>query len=69
MNGMKEDPEQARKLPGWVRALAIVTGIISIVAAFIVLIYPAIGVAWLIVILAIGLLFNGIFRLAAGIPG
>lgn len=61
--------EGAVELPGWMRALAIIVGIISIVAAIIILIYPAIAVATLITLLAIGLLLMGIERLAIGISG
>jgi|GEM_PF-6809498 len=61
--------ERDVKLPGWMRALAIIVGIISIVAAIIVLLYPAIAVATLMMLLAIGLLLIGIERLAIGISG
>ena len=57
------------RVPGWMRALAIIVGIISIIAAIIVLVYPAIAVATLILLLAIGLLLLGIERLAIGISG
>ncbi|MCX9011581.1 MAG: DUF308 domain-containing protein [Candidatus Methanoperedens sp.] len=61
--------EGAAQMPGWMRALAIIVGIISIIAAIIVLLYPAIAVATLITLLAIGLLLIGIERLAIGISG
>ncbi len=57
------------EIPGWMRTLAIIVGIVSIVAAIIVLIYPAIAIATLIALLAVGLLLMGIERLAIGISG
>ncbi|MGA7923484.1 MAG: DUF308 domain-containing protein [Thermoplasmata archaeon] len=57
------------RLQGWVRALAIVVGVISIVAGLIVLIFPAIALLTLVLVLGIGLIFIGVERLAAGITG
>jgi uncharacterized membrane protein HdeD (DUF308 family) len=60
---------QQTTLPMWARALAIVVGLVSIAAAFIVLLFPGIAVLTLVLILGIALMFMGIDRLAAGISG
>ena len=61
--------EGAVRVPGWMRALSAIVGIISIIAAILVLVYPAIAVATLVMLLAIGLLLIGIERLVIGISG
>ncbi len=57
------------EIPGWMRTLAIIVGVASIVASIIVIIYPAIAIAILVMLLAFGLLLIGIERLANGISG
>lgn len=52
------------KQPGWLRALEIVTGLLSIVAGAVVLGFPGLGVATLVILLSIGLLFMGIRSIA-----
>ncbi len=61
--------EGAVRVPGWMRALSVIVGIIAIIAAIIVLIYPAIAIATLVTLLAIGLLLIGIERLIIGLSG
>ncbi len=61
--------EEAVQIPGWLRALSITVGIIAIVDAIIVLVYPAIGLATLIMLMAIGLLLIGIERIILGLSG
>jgi uncharacterized membrane protein HdeD (DUF308 family) len=56
-------------LPTWARALAIVVGVISIGAAFIVVLFPGIAILTLVILLGVALLFIGIDRLIAGITG
>jgi len=56
-------------LPMWARMFAIVVGLISIAAAFIVLLFPGIAVLTLVIFLGIGLMVMGFDRLAAGISG
>ena len=51
-------------LPGWLRALGIVVGVLAIILWVIVLIYPAFGAALLIAFLAVGLIFHGIDRIS-----
>ena len=57
------------KLPDWARALAIIVGISSIIAGFLVLIFPGLGVLTVVYFLAVALIFIGVERLAAGITG
>ncbi len=57
------------KLPTWYRVLAIVVGVMSIVLALIVLVFPVLAVWLLIYILAFALLMIGMDRLVAGITG
>jgi uncharacterized membrane protein HdeD (DUF308 family) len=56
-------------LPGWARALAIVVGIVSLILAVVVLVFPGLALLTLIFLLAIAFLFIGIDRLIAGITG
>lgn len=56
-------------LPSWARALAIMVGILSIIAGFLVLIFPGLGVLVVVYFLAVALIFIGVERLAAGISG
>ncbi|HEY9206527.1 MAG TPA: DUF308 domain-containing protein [Candidatus Methanoperedens sp.] len=63
-----EEPEAVR-LPGWMRWLAIISGIISIIAAIVVIVNPLIALRTLVILFAIALLFIGIERLIAGISG
>jgi uncharacterized membrane protein HdeD (DUF308 family) len=50
----------ALKQPGWLRGLEIVTGLLAILFGVIVLAFPGLGVATLVVVLSIGLIFAGI---------
>jgi len=52
------------KQPNWLRALEIVTGLLSIVAGAIVLGFPGLGVATLVILLSIGLIFMGVRSIA-----
>jgi uncharacterized membrane protein len=61
-------PSGAR-LPTWYRGFAAVIGLISIALAFVVLIFPALGLLTLVFLLAFALLIIGIDRLVAGITG
>jgi uncharacterized membrane protein HdeD (DUF308 family) len=56
-------------LPGWARALAIVVGIVSLILAVVVLVFPGLAILTLVFLLAIAFLFIGIDRLIAGITG
>jgi uncharacterized membrane protein HdeD (DUF308 family) len=58
-----------RKLPGWARALAVVVGLVTLVAGFLVLIFPALGVLFVVYILAFALILLGVERLGMGITG
>lgn len=57
------------KLPGWARALAIVVGLVSIVAGLMVLVFPGLGLLVVVYFLAFAFLLLGIERLAMGITG
>jgi uncharacterized membrane protein HdeD (DUF308 family) len=48
------------KQPGWLRGLEIGAGLLSLVLAISVFVFPALGVASLIVLLAVGLIFAGV---------
>jgi Short repeat of unknown function (DUF308) len=61
--------EHHAKLPMWARMFAIFVGIVSIAAAFIVLLFPGIALLTLVILLGIALLFIGLDRLIAGITG
>ena len=60
------------KQPSWLRALEIVTGVLAVILCVIVLAYPGLGVASLVVVLAVALIFVGIRSLIVashkGIP-
>ena len=56
-------------LPTWARALAIVVGLVAIVAGIIVLVFPGVAILTLVFLLGIALLFIGIDRLMSGITG
>jgi len=56
-------------LPNWARTLAIVVGLLSVVAGFLVLIFPGLGVLAVVYILAFALIMLGVERLAMGISG
>lgn len=45
--------------PGWLRALEVVTGLLSMVLGVLVLVFPDWGVSTLVVLLSIGLIFAG----------
>jgi len=60
---------ESRKLPGWARALAVVVGLVTLVAGFLVLIFPALGVLFVVYILAFALILLGVERLGMGITG
>ena len=57
------------RLPTWYRGLAIVVGLVSIVLAFVVLAYPGLALATLVLLLAFALLVIGMDRLIAGVTG
>lgn len=52
------------KQPGWLRALEILTGILTIVFGVVVLVYPGWAIETLILMLSIGLFFAGIRAIA-----
>ena len=58
-----------RKLPSWARALAVVVGLVTLVAGFLVLVFPALGVLFVVYILAFALILLGVERLGMGITG
>lgn len=66
---MREEMEEDVQLPGWMRALAIIVGIITIIAAVIAIINPLIALRTLVILFSVSLLFIGIDRLATGISG
>jgi len=67
--GELEMEVESRKLPGWARALAVVVGLVTLVAGFLVLVFPALGVLFVVYILAFALILLGVERLGMGITG
>jgi uncharacterized membrane protein HdeD (DUF308 family) len=61
--------ERTVKLQGWVRALSIVIGLISLGAGLMVLAFPGIGVIFLVSLLSVALVFMGIERIVIGASG
>jgi uncharacterized membrane protein HdeD (DUF308 family) len=47
------------KQPGWLRGFEVVTGLLSLVFGFLVLVFPDWGVSTLVVLLSFGLIFAG----------
>jgi uncharacterized membrane protein HdeD (DUF308 family) len=56
-------------LPDWARALAVIVGLLSLAAGFLVLIFPGLGVIAVVYILAFALIMLGVERLAIGVSG
>ena len=56
-------------VPGWLRILRLIGGLLSIFFAFVVFAEPMIGFTVLIILLSVSLLVNGFVRLALGISG
>jgi uncharacterized membrane protein HdeD (DUF308 family) len=54
-------------IPGWARALAIIGGILSIMAGFLILVFPGLGVLLVAYFLAFALIMLGTERLVVGI--
>ena len=57
------------KLPDWARALAVVVGMLSLIAGFFVLVFPGLGVLAVVYLLAFAMMMLGVDRLATGITG
>ncbi|MFX1564090.1 MAG: DUF308 domain-containing protein [Promethearchaeota archaeon] len=55
------------EIPTWLRATDVILGIISIIAAILVLIFQTLAIQTLIIIIAIGLFLLGLARLLRGI--
>ena len=60
---------ESRKLPGWARALAVVVGLVTLLAGFLVLVFPALGILFVVYILAFALILLGVERFGMGITG
>ncbi|MFO7797407.1 MAG: DUF308 domain-containing protein [Promethearchaeati archaeon] len=52
---------------GWMRGLFIVVGLITIILAFLVILFPILGFIYIIVTFSISLLLNGLVRFLLGI--
>ena len=55
--------------PAWLRAVRIIAGVLNLIFAFVVFAMPALGFAFLIILLSISILLSGFARLALGIGG
>ena len=62
---------EGEKPPTWLRAVTVALGLLGLVVGVLVLVFPDIGLATLIILLAIGLLFLGLSRLGVSLaePG
>ena len=56
-------------VPDWARALAVIVGVLSLIAGFLVLIFPGLGILAVVYVLAFALMMLGVERLAMGITG
>jgi len=52
------------KQPGWLRALEIATGLLSVVLGVLVLIFPSWGISTLVILLSFGIFFSAIRSLS-----
>jgi len=57
------------KLPDWARVLGVFVGILSLIAGFLILVFPGLGVLTVVYLLAFALIMLGVERLAMGITG
>ena len=57
------------KLPNWARTLGVIVGVLSLVAGFLVLVFPGLGILTVVYFLAFALIMLGVERLAMGITG
>ena len=57
------------KLPDWARTLGVIVGVLSLVAGFLVLVFPGLGILTVVYFLAFALIMLGVERLAMGITG
>jgi uncharacterized membrane protein HdeD (DUF308 family) len=57
------------KLPNWARALAVIGGIASLMAGVLVLVFPGLGVLFVVYLLGFALTLLGLDRLMVGITG
>jgi len=57
----------ATRLPKWVRGFLVVTGILSVIFSFVVLVFPALGALTLVVLLTVSFLVNGIESIVSAI--
>ena len=55
------------KVPGWLRALAVILGLVAVLLSSVVLIFPDLAVLTLILVLSFALLVIGIARICVGI--
>ena len=60
---------EAMSMPGWARALAITGGILSLIAGFLILVFPSLGVLIIAYFLAFALIMLGTERLVIGVTG
>lgn len=60
---------ETRTLPAWARAFAIVVGFVSLLAGFLVVAFPRLGLLVVVYFIAFALILLGLERLAMGITG
>jgi len=59
----------AKKAKSWQKWTGIILGIFAIIVAILVIVWPGLGEAILIILLVIGLLIQGVMDIIAGITG
>ncbi|MDD1716183.1 MAG: DUF308 domain-containing protein [Methanolinea sp.] len=64
---MTDEPASAVTVPGWLRALELIAGVILIIAAFLVWVHPMVAILAVETFFAIALIFLGFARLLGGI--
>jgi uncharacterized membrane protein HdeD (DUF308 family) len=56
-------------LPGWARTLAVFVGVLSLIAGFLILVFPGLGILTVVYVLAFALMMLGVERITMGITG
>lgn len=61
--------QMSAKLPTWYRVLTTIVGVVLVVLAFVLLVYPGLALLTLVFLLVFAFLVLGVDRIAAGITG
>ncbi len=69
MSEVVQETRESVHLPSWMRALAIIVGVISIGAGLVAFLFPLVAVETLALLFSIALFIIGVERLVVGISG